>query len=189
MHCSQLPASCRQVDIPAEAGYRAMSKPLFILRDPLKCSGCRLCEVACSLKHEGTVWPEASRIKVFELFPGVDVPHTCAQCRDYPCVKACGYGALKPDERTGAVLVDAEKCVSCGGCVKACPGKVMRLHPATRKAMVCDLCGGDPECVKVCVEAGFNALAVIPYESVTLHVYSIVPDEVSRRLYETLFGE
>lgn len=135
------------------------------------------------------MWPEASRIKVFELFPGVDVPHTCAQCRDYPCVKACGYGALKPDERTGAVLVDAEKCVSCGGCVKACPGKVMRLHPATRKAMVCDLCGGDPECVKVCVEAGFNALAVIPYESVTLHVYSIVPDEVSRRLYETLFGE
>lgn len=117
------------------------------------------------------------------------MPHTCAQCRDYPCVKACGHGALKPDDRTGAVLVDREKCVSCGDCVKACPGKVMKLHPATRKALVCDLCGGEPECVKACIEAGFNALAVIPYESVTLHVYSTIPDEVSRRLYETLYGE
>jgi Fe-S-cluster-containing hydrogenase component 2 len=162
--------------------------PIFILRDPLKCTGCRLCEVACSLKKEGAVWPEASRIRVYELFPGVDVPHTCAQCRDYPCVKACQFGALRVDDVTGAVLVDAEKCTSCGSCVRACPGKVMRLHPGTGKAMVCDLCGGDPECVRACREAGFNALTVIPYDRVSYNVYSVVPDEVHRRLYETLFG-
>ncbi|MGC8986756.1 4Fe-4S dicluster domain-containing protein [Infirmifilum sp.] len=165
-----------------------MAQQIFILRDPLRCSGCRLCEVACSLHHEGTVWPEASRIRVFELYPGVDVPQTCAQCRDYPCVKACGQAALRVDEKTGAVIVDEAKCTGCGDCVRACPGKVMRLHPKTGKAMVCDLCGGEPECVKACQDAGFHALQVVPYESVALKIYSIFPEEVARRLHETLYG-
>lgn len=92
------------------------------------------------------------------------------------------------DERTGAVLVEEEKCTSCGACVRACPGKVMRLHPRTRKAMVCDLCGGEPECVKACESAGYFALRVVPYESVAYKVYSVFPEEVSRRLFETMFG-
>ncbi|MEZ0346829.1 MAG: 4Fe-4S dicluster domain-containing protein [Infirmifilum sp.] len=166
-----------------------MVEPIFILRDPLRCSGCRLCEVSCSLKHEGTVWPEASRIRIIELYPGVDVPHTCAQCRDYPCIKACSYGALRTDNTTGAVLVDEAKCVSCGDCVRACPGKVMRLHPRTRKAMVCDLCGGEPECVKACQDAGYYALRIVPYESTAFKLYSTFPEEVSKRLYETLYGD
>jgi len=165
-----------------------VAQQIFILRDPLRCSGCRLCEVACSLHHEGTVWPEASRIRVFELYPGVDVPQTCAQCRDYPCIKACGQAALRVDEKTGAVIVDEAKCTGCGDCVRACPGKVMRLHPKTGKAMVCDLCGGEPECVKACQDAGFHALQVVPYESVALKIYSIFPEEVARRLHETLYG-
>jgi Fe-S-cluster-containing hydrogenase component 2 len=163
-------------------------QPIFILRDPLKCSGCRLCEVACSLKHEGTVWPEASRIRVFEFFPGVDVPHLCTQCRDYPCVKACKYSALRVDDSTGAVLVDEEKCTGCGDCVRACPGRVMRLHPKTGKALVCDLCGGEPECVKACQEAGYGALRVVPYRSVSFKLYSTLPEAIAQRLYETMYG-
>ncbi len=46
-----------------------------ILVTPDKCSGCRLCEIACSLEHEGIIWPEASRIRIFELLPGgINVP-------------------------------------------------------------------------------------------------------------------
>ncbi|RLG86058.1 MAG: hypothetical protein DRO15_06685, partial [Thermoprotei archaeon] len=44
--------------------------PIWILRDFERCTGCRLCEMVCSLEHEGVVWFEASRIKVFKLFPG-----------------------------------------------------------------------------------------------------------------------
>ena len=47
--------------------------PFWIARDYLKCSGCRKCEIACSLFHEKRIWPEASRIRVFMLVPGAEV--------------------------------------------------------------------------------------------------------------------
>ena len=90
-----------------------MSNSIWIVRDYLKCSGCRMCELACSMHHEDWMWPEASRIRVFMPFPGVEVPHFCAQCADYPCVDSCPENALSVDEETSAVLVDREKCTSC----------------------------------------------------------------------------
>ena len=87
-------------------------KRIWIVRDYLKCSGCRKCEIACSLFHENKIWPEASRIRVFMLVPGVEVPHLCAQCDDYPCVESCPVNALSVSEETGAVLVDKEKCTT-----------------------------------------------------------------------------
>ncbi|MBS7657470.1 4Fe-4S dicluster domain-containing protein, partial [Candidatus Bathyarchaeota archaeon] len=62
---------------------------VWIFRDLLRCSGCRRCELACSLHHEGKMWPEASRIRIFMLFPGAEVIHLCSQCHDYPCVASC----------------------------------------------------------------------------------------------------
>jgi len=62
--------------------------PIWIVRDYESCTGCRRCELACSLHHEGWFWPEASRVRVFMPFPGVEVPHLCAQCDDYLCVEA-----------------------------------------------------------------------------------------------------
>ncbi len=129
-----------------------MSKPIWIARDYAACSGCKRCEIACSWKHEGWMWPEASRVRVFMPFPGVEVPHLCAQCKDYPCVASCPVQALSTDAATGAVIVDRAKCISCGKCIKACPGNVPMLHPGDNKATICDLCNGDPECVKVCVD-------------------------------------
>ncbi len=40
-----------------------------------------------------------------------------------------------------------------GLCVTACPqypNSAVRVIPATKKAIKCDLCGGDPQCVKFC---------------------------------------
>lgn len=146
--------------------------------------------MACSLHHEGTVWPEASRIRVYEFIPGIDLPHLCVQCPDYPCINACKVGALKADEKTGAVIVDAEKCTGCGDCVRTCPGKVMRLHPGTGKAVVCDLCGGDPECVKVCNEAGYYALQLVAAADRDIYrLYSTLPEQLAKRFAETYFGE
>lgn len=85
-------------------------KKPWIVRDYLKCSGCRRCEVACTLFHEGRIWPEASRVRVFMLVPGVEIPHLCAQCRDYPCVASCPFDALSVDKETSAVSVDKDKC-------------------------------------------------------------------------------
>ena len=149
-------------EVPEEEETK--KEQVWIHIDPLRCSGCRLCEVACSLKHENIIWPEASRIRVFEFIPAINIPTTCAQCPDYPCVKACPTDALSVDEDTGAVLVNEEKCIRCGLCIKACPGDIPRIPRGKPSVVICDLCGGEPECVKVCHEAGYNALTIVKGE-------------------------
>ena len=167
-----------------------MSKPIWIVRDYAACSGCRRCELACSIHHEDWMWPEASRIRVFMPYPGLEVPHFCAQCDDYPCVESCPTDALSVDEETTAVLVDEEKCTSCGRCIDACPGKVPFLHPETNKVVICDLCEGDPECVKVCREAGYNALEKVE-EKPNVHrkLFAMEPIIVAKDLAVNMLGE
>jgi Fe-S-cluster-containing dehydrogenase component len=58
--------------------------------------------------------------------------------------------ALYRDEALGAVRLRTERCIGCAACVDACPFGMAALHPRTGVAMICDLCGGHPECVKRC---------------------------------------
>lgn len=156
----------------------------------MKCSGCRRCEVECSLAHEGKIWPEASRIRVFGLFPTAEVPHFCAQCDDYPCVPSCPVNALSADEDTGAVLVDKEACTACGNCVDACPGRVPHIHPTEKYAVICDLCQGDPACVKACKEGNWDALWIAPKPPGSSYgLYARRPKETTKDLLINLYGE
>lgn len=168
----------------------ATKERIWILITPDKCSGCRLCEIACSLEHEGIIWPEASRIRIYELLPGVNVPHTCVQCPDYPCVEACNFDALGVNERTGAVLVNEDNCTECGACFLACPGNVPRILPGKRSVVICDLCGGNPKCVEVCHEAGHDALTLVKgdYRSI-YRTFAKDPVEKSEELSRKMYGE
>lgn len=164
---------------------------IWVARDYLNCSGCRRCEVACTLRHEGKIWPEASRVRVFMLVPTLEVPHLCTQCDHPPCVPSCPTKALSISEKTGAILVDEEKCISCGNCIDACPGRVPLLHPATKKAVICDLCDGDPQCSKACQEARYNALWTVKKSpGPNYKLYAKTPDkvteELARRVYKDL---
>ncbi len=162
----------------------------WIARDYSKCSGCRRCEIACSFFHEKKIWPETSRIRVFMLIPGAEVPHFCVQCHDYPCVDACPEDALSVSKKTGAVLVDQEKCNACGLCIEACPGRVPYIHPTEKYALICDLCGGTPQCVKVCTEVQFDALWIVKkFETYSHKLYARTPEEVTRDLVINLYGE
>ncbi|MFQ6094675.1 MAG: 4Fe-4S dicluster domain-containing protein [Candidatus Bathyarchaeia archaeon] len=170
----------------------SQTEPIWIARDYAKCSGCRRCEIVCSLHHERKIWPEASRVRVFMLVPGLEVPHLCVQCHDYPCVEACPVEALSIDKETEAVIVDKEKCTACGVCVDACPGKVPYIHPTENYAVICDLCGGKPRCVEVCTEGGWNALQILEKDeagSYTHKLYARTPDEVTKELAVQLYGE
>lgn len=48
--------------------------------------------------------------------------------RSGDCVKACKFGAMKMDEKTGLPVIIEEKCVACGACVKACPRELIELR-------------------------------------------------------------
>ena len=165
------------------------TKPIWIARDLSKCSGCRKCEIACSLHHENRIWPEASRVRVFMLVPGSDFPHLCTQCEDYPCVKACPFKALSVSRKTSAVLVNEEKCTGCGKCIAACPGRIPHIHPNKKKAVICDLCEGDPECTKVCQEGGWEVLKTVEREGHAYKLYARTPEETATNLATKLYGE
>lgn len=141
----------------------------------------------CSFHHEKAVWPEASRITVYELYPGAPVPTTCVQCDDYPCVNACGFGALRVDESTGAVVVEESKCTLCGSCRLACPLSIPKIVNGKNSVLICDLCGGDPQCVKICNELGYGALKLVAKpEGGLSKTFLRDPRETSRKLYERI---
>ena len=166
------------------------SEKIWIARDYANCSGCRKCEIVCSLHHEGRIWPEASRIRVFMLMPTVEFPHFCAQCEDYPCIESCKFDAMSVDEKTGAVIVDREMCTACGLCIKACPGKIPHIHPTKKYALICDLCKGKPLCAEICQQGSWDALWVVKRD--TTHCYKLYakkPEEVTQELAINLYGE
>ena len=115
------------------------------------CSGCRACEVACVARHDGQFGTATARIRVTKLESlGIDHPHVCRLCRRAPCVAACPTQALSQDPATGGIVLRPDDCIGCSGCVEACPFGMAALHPETGLALICDLCGGDPACVKRC---------------------------------------
>lgn len=126
-----------------------MQKILFV--DPEKCTGCRLCEIACSIHHEKVCNPSRARIHVVKWEnAGLFIPMICQQCDTPICETVCPMRAVKRDEKTGALLIDYDLCVGCKLCVMLCPlGGV--LIGKNRKILKCDLCDGEPRCVKYCV--------------------------------------
>ena len=115
---------------------------------PYRCTGCEKCALWCSFVKNKSFNPSRSRIHVVRSEPYADVPMICIQCG--LCISACPIHAIGRNPKTNAVVVDPEKCDSCGTCITACPYGVLTLDPVTNKAIKCDLCNGDPECVKHC---------------------------------------
>lgn len=123
--------------------------------DQKLCTGCRICEIWCSLKHYGLIDTSKSRIRIQrDHHTLVNTPRVCLQCSDRHCIAACPpkIQALSLDKKTEAVLVDLEKCIGCGKCVDACPYEAIQHLAEEKKVIICDLCSGDPECVKRCPE-------------------------------------
>ena len=119
--------------------------------NPKDCTACRLCEMACSFHHEQECSTVKSRIKILrdEEF-GNHLVLLCMQCAETYCVESCPTEALRRDEKTGVVLVDNELCNGCEVCIDACPLGALSLDREKNIVFKCDLCGGDPECVKIC---------------------------------------
>jgi len=94
--------------------------------------------------------PRRARIKVVSLGKGEDIPVTCLNCEDPPCLNICPTGALRRTEADGMVKVNEAVCIGCAMCVNVCPVGAITLDPVTGVASKCDLCDGDPQCVVYC---------------------------------------
>lgn len=112
------------------------------------CSGCRVCELACSLSHFGYINPKKSRITIVKKGLKYDLAVVCNQgisC-NVDCVASCPVEAIKKED--GIVKIIEDECIGCEACVEACPYNAIKMIDMI--AIKCDLCNGEPQCVKFC---------------------------------------
>jgi len=102
--------------------------------DYKKCSGCKMCEVACSLLHNGNICVQHSRVRVYvnEWFC---LPVIAGQSVEGLC-------SLK-----SVLLFEGTEVHWCVFCRMACEGKEIFKSREEGRALRCTLCG---ECVKWC---------------------------------------
>ncbi len=155
----------------------------MILADPSRCVGCQRCELACTEFNDGRAQPSQARIKIDRAMNfgpegptggpamqgtwgnGLVVQGVCRQCpHPVPCDTACPQDAIQADPKTGARVVDTERCVGCRLCQRACPWDMITFDEERQKASKCFLCHGKPKCVEAC-PAG--ALRFVPWRDIT----------------------
>jgi Fe-S-cluster-containing dehydrogenase component len=136
-----------------------VTKKLFALRN--QCTECNVCEVACALVHspDGMVNPQLARLRIDHApsKPSKVSPHgigfvaeICHHCGNPPpCAEVCPTDAFYYDPETMAAVIDQTNCIQCMECVPGCPFDVVFVAPEG-ELLKCDLCGGDPVCVKAC---------------------------------------
>ena len=140
-----------------------------VLVDYKKCVACKACETACAIEHHpsrslvGAIGDPKTQVNVRVIAVGSEsFPLACRHCDPADCLDACPAGAIKRDDPTGAVLLDAALCKSCAMCAMVCPFdaisfQVTHASPYGRDvAYKCDMCvdrlhaGGSPACVEAC---------------------------------------
>ena len=116
----------------------------FIL-DSNKCTGCKICQVACSTTYFKDESPDMARLKITRNEN--DDKYTiisCSQCN--VCIDICPVNALYKD-KDEVVMLNKELCVNCLMCVGFCPSGVMIYSKKSATPFKCVLCG---ICAKNC---------------------------------------
>jgi Fe-S-cluster-containing dehydrogenase component len=114
------------------------------------CTGCNICQLACSMAKEGGYNPLKARLEIEMKNENLyHQPVVCNHCENPYCMNVCPAGAIYKD-KYGYVLIDQNLCIGCKLCVQWCPLGMCKFDESLKKAYKCDFCFGDPECVKAC---------------------------------------
>lgn len=136
----------------------------YVVSDPDKCVGCRICDMVCSVTKEKGFNPLLSRIRSIRVDPAYNISVACCLCEDPTCVKVCPRSALSKNEDIGIIQVDEEKCNGCAWCIESCEFGAIILHPTQHVVKMCDLCAGDPKCIQYCPK---DALMFVTTEEIS----------------------
>ena len=75
------------------------------------------------------------------------------------------------------VKVDYDICIGCRSCVAVCPFGAMSYNTIDKKVFKCDLCDGDPQCVRFCDR---KAVDFVPAGDVSIDKKRGAADRVSK---------
>jgi len=136
----------------------------MLVHDPDICSGCGICELMCSLYHEGEVSPVLAR-GTLKRDPFEAEYHfsSCRQCLAPSCYVSCPFPdkAIKIDQKTGVKYIVDDVCTGCKKCIRACPFNPpeIKYNKEKKLAYKCDLCRGrqkGPICVEYCPQGALS---------------------------------
>jgi Fe-S-cluster-containing dehydrogenase component/DMSO reductase anchor subunit len=129
--------------------------------DPDRCTACEACRIACGIENnEGrdTGWRTISTFNL-QRHPALPTRHlslACNHCDTPACALGCPAAAYDRDEKTGAVLLDPEKCIGCRYCSWVCPYDAPKFDETRGVMTKCTFCaprlaeGGQPACTAAC---------------------------------------
>ncbi len=139
----------------------------IIICDMDKCTGCELCEYACSVYKDNAINWNRARIRHIRIEPVYDMAIVCRKCERPECMRACPREAIST-AHDGSVRIDNVKCNGCGWCIEACDFGALRLDQEKQIAYTCDFCAefDQPKCVEVCP---FQALEFTTLNQVSLN--------------------
>lgn len=169
---------CTQEQIDSEQVVTwAMPQGLLVV-NTAKCTGCKRCEINCTLFNDQVSSSYTSRVKISRnlhihnndgllMNSFTYYPDTCRQCEVPACGEACPKDAIFADDK-GVKKVDQEKCIGCGACVDACPWHMPTVNPETQKSSKCIACGA---CVSGCPT---GALSIVSWDAVTAAAQEMV---------------
>ena len=143
-----------------------------IVFEPELCTGCMRCMTTCSTYNFGATSLTKSRIhivrheghaitKIEEEDELIFEALSCQQCDQPFCMAFCPTKALELNTETHAITLNEDKCIGCRMCIVGCPFGAVRYNKDKGKSFKCELCEGDPQCVKFCPTA---ALKFLPKE-------------------------
>jgi len=62
----------------------------------------------------------------------------------------CPKDAISRDAELDSVTINYDLCIGCKMCISACPFGAMGFDAQLKRVFKCDLCDGDPQCVRFC---------------------------------------
>jgi len=126
-------------------------KKFGLVFHPEKCDGCLECEKVCTSAHASSVASGRPRIKVTKAGDKYRAV-MCVHCETCAPSEVCPSALLEFHSDGKYWTLDEHRCFACMACIPRCPFDGVFFEGAfgVETAYSCDLCLGEPKCIKAC---------------------------------------